>query len=179
MSLMIIQMFPQLLTFVAIFLLLTMLEISWLGIDSKIALIAVYWGGALGANTFLMYGFFNPFRWNSMKRPRSMGRRTPRFIGRSSCRWLYRFSQWWGCCLSSAHLTTSFWRARSSRSGQLDVGCGNEPVGGWQREALGVVQGRVHYLCLADLLLFPFPPEVHRLWSDRRALSRVKEFSSP
>ncbi|MET7073433.1 sugar ABC transporter permease [Trueperella pyogenes] len=61
MSLMIIQMFPQLLTFVAIFLLLTTLGdiIPWLGIDSKIALIAVYWGGALGANTFLMYGFFN------------------------------------------------------------------------------------------------------------------------
>lgn len=61
MSLMVIQMFPQLLTFVAIFLLLTTLGdvIPWLGIDSKIALICVYWGGALGANTFLMYGFFN------------------------------------------------------------------------------------------------------------------------
>ncbi|VEI13781.1 Maltose transport system permease protein malG [Trueperella bialowiezensis] len=61
MSLMVIQMFPQLLTFVAIFLLLTTLGdiIPWLGIDSKIALICVYLGGALGANTFLMYGFFN------------------------------------------------------------------------------------------------------------------------
>lgn len=61
MSLMVIQMFPQLLTFVAIFLLLNTLGdvIPALGIDSKIALIAVYWGGALGANTFLMYGFFN------------------------------------------------------------------------------------------------------------------------
>lgn len=61
MSLMVIQMFPQLLTFVAIFLLLTTLGdvIPWLGIDSKIALISVYLGGALGANTFLMYGFFN------------------------------------------------------------------------------------------------------------------------
>lgn len=61
MALMVIQMFPQLLTFVAIFLLLTTLGevIPWLGIDSKIALISVYLGGALGANTFLMYGFFN------------------------------------------------------------------------------------------------------------------------
>ncbi|MFP7696913.1 sugar ABC transporter permease [Trueperella sp. LYQ143] len=61
MSLMVIQMFPQLLTFVAVFLLLTTLGdiVPSLGIDSKIALICVYWGGALGANTFLMYGFFN------------------------------------------------------------------------------------------------------------------------
>lgn len=60
-ALLIIQMFPQLLTFVAIFLLLTTLGevIPALGINSKIALICVYWGGALGANTFLMYGFFN------------------------------------------------------------------------------------------------------------------------
>lgn len=61
MSLMIIQMFPQLLAFVAIFLLLTTLGeiIPSLGVNSKIALICVYLGGALGANTFLMYGFFN------------------------------------------------------------------------------------------------------------------------
>lgn len=61
MSLMVIQMFPQLLTFVAIFLLLNTLGNVFpvLGIDSKIALICVYLGGALGANTFLMYGFFN------------------------------------------------------------------------------------------------------------------------
>jgi arabinogalactan oligomer/maltooligosaccharide transport system permease protein len=30
-----------------------------LGLDSKIGLVCVYLGGALGANTFLMYGFFN------------------------------------------------------------------------------------------------------------------------
>lgn len=61
MSLMIIQMFPQLLAFVAIFLLLTTLGeiVPSLGVNSKIALICVYLGGALGANTFLMYGFFN------------------------------------------------------------------------------------------------------------------------
>ncbi|MDI9588182.1 MAG: sugar ABC transporter permease [Acidobacteriota bacterium] len=60
-ALLVVQMFPQLLTFVAIFLLLTTLGeiVPALGIDSKLALIAVYLGGALGANTFLMYGFFN------------------------------------------------------------------------------------------------------------------------
>lgn len=60
-ALLIIQMFPQMLAFIAIFLLaLTLGEIfPGLGIGSHLQLIAVYLGGALGANTFLMYGFFN------------------------------------------------------------------------------------------------------------------------
>ncbi|GMA36706.1 hypothetical protein GCM10025876_29100 [Demequina litorisediminis] len=60
-TLLIIQMFPQTVAFVSVFLLLTALGnvVPALGINSKIALICVYLGGALGANTFLMYGFFN------------------------------------------------------------------------------------------------------------------------
>lgn len=60
-SLLVIQMFPQMLAFVAIFLLLLGLGnvVPGLGVNSKIALICVYLGGALGVNTFLMYGFFN------------------------------------------------------------------------------------------------------------------------
>jgi arabinogalactan oligomer/maltooligosaccharide transport system permease protein len=60
-ALLIIQMFPQMLAFVAIFLLLISLGnvVPTLGLNSKLALIAVYLGGALGVNTFLMYGFFN------------------------------------------------------------------------------------------------------------------------
>ena len=60
-SLLVIQMFPQMLAFVAIFLLLLGLgnDVPALGVNSKIALICVYLGGALGVNTFLMYGFFN------------------------------------------------------------------------------------------------------------------------
>jgi arabinogalactan oligomer/maltooligosaccharide transport system permease protein len=60
-SLLIIQMFPQTVAFVAVFLLLLALGevVPALGINSRIALICVYLGGALGANTFLMYGFFN------------------------------------------------------------------------------------------------------------------------
>jgi len=60
-GLLIIQMFPQTVAFVAVFLLLLALGevVPALGINSKIALICVYLGGALGANTFLMYGFFN------------------------------------------------------------------------------------------------------------------------
>lgn len=60
-ALLVIQMFPQLLAFVAIYLLLLSLGevVPVLGLDSRIALIMVYLGGALGVNTFLMYGFFN------------------------------------------------------------------------------------------------------------------------
>jgi len=60
-SLMVIQMFPQMLAFVSIFLLLLALGqvVPALGLNSKVALVAVYLGGALGSNTFLMYGFFN------------------------------------------------------------------------------------------------------------------------
>lgn len=60
-TLLIIQMFPQTVAFVAVFLLLIALGevVPQLGINSKLALICVYLGGALGANTFLMYGFFN------------------------------------------------------------------------------------------------------------------------
>ena len=60
-GLLIIQMFPQTIAFVAVFLLLLALGevVPALGINSKIALICVYLGGALGSNTFLMYGYFN------------------------------------------------------------------------------------------------------------------------
>ena len=61
MSLLVIQMFPQLLAFVSIFLLLLALgdAVPALGLNSRVGLICVYLGGALGVNTFLMYGFFN------------------------------------------------------------------------------------------------------------------------
>ncbi len=60
-ALLVIQMFPQLLAFVAVFLLLLALGdvVPMLGLDSRVGLIMVYLGGALGVNTFLMYGFFN------------------------------------------------------------------------------------------------------------------------
>jgi len=60
-TLLIIQMFPQALAFVAIFLMLLSLGevFPFLGLNSKVSLICVYLGGALGVNTFLMYGFFN------------------------------------------------------------------------------------------------------------------------
>ncbi|MBT0994776.1 sugar ABC transporter permease [Cellulomonas sp. DKR-3] len=60
-GLLLAQMFPQTLAFVAIFLLLLTLADVFpaLGLDSLLGLICVYLGGALGVNTFLMYGFFN------------------------------------------------------------------------------------------------------------------------
>ncbi len=60
-ALLIIQMFPQMLAFVAVFLLVRTIGMAFpsLGFNSNLTLIAVYLGGALGVNTFLMYGFFN------------------------------------------------------------------------------------------------------------------------
>ncbi|ONI63347.1 sugar ABC transporter permease [Microbacterium sp. CSI-V] len=60
-SLLLVQMFPQLLAFVAIFLLMTTIADVFpaIGLNSQIGLIMVYLGGALGVNTYLMYGFFN------------------------------------------------------------------------------------------------------------------------
>lgn len=60
-TLVLVQMFPQLLAVVAIFLLLNGISDIFpvLGLDSQIGLVLVYLGGALGVNTYLMYGFFN------------------------------------------------------------------------------------------------------------------------
>ncbi|NNH03591.1 sugar ABC transporter permease [Microbacterium ulmi] len=60
-TLLLVQMFPQLLAFVAIFLLMSAIADIFpaLGINTQIGLIMVYLGGALGVNTYLMYGFFN------------------------------------------------------------------------------------------------------------------------
>ncbi len=60
-SLLLVQMFPQLLGVVAIFLLLSAIGdiFPLLGLGSQLGLIMVYLGGALGVNTYLMYGFFN------------------------------------------------------------------------------------------------------------------------
>jgi arabinogalactan oligomer / maltooligosaccharide transport system permease protein len=60
-SLLLIQMFPQLLAYVAIFLLMVTLKDLFpaIGLGSRLGLILVYLGGALGVNTYLMYGFFN------------------------------------------------------------------------------------------------------------------------
>ena len=60
-TLILVQMFPQLLALVAIYALLVELGnvFPFLCIGSQLALIMVYLGGALGANTYLMYGFFN------------------------------------------------------------------------------------------------------------------------
>lgn len=61
MTLLLVQMFPQLLAMVAIFLLMSSIDdiFPGFGMNSQIGLIMVYLGGALGVNTYLMYGFFN------------------------------------------------------------------------------------------------------------------------
>ncbi|MFK4731463.1 sugar ABC transporter permease [Agromyces mediolanus] len=60
-TILLVQMFPQLLAVVAIFLLMKGIGDIFpaLGLNTHIGLIMVYLGGALGVNTYLMYGFFN------------------------------------------------------------------------------------------------------------------------
>ncbi|WP_061965430.1 sugar ABC transporter permease [Demequina aurantiaca] len=60
-TIVLVQMFPQLLAVVAIFLLLTKIGDIFpaIGLNTHAGLIMVYLGGALGVNTYLMYGFFN------------------------------------------------------------------------------------------------------------------------
>lgn len=60
-SIVLVQMFPQLLAVVAIFLLLTKIGELFpaIGLNTHAGLIMVYLGAALGVNTYLMYGFFN------------------------------------------------------------------------------------------------------------------------
>lgn len=60
-TLLLVQMFPQLLAMVAIFLLMSAIGDIFpaIGLNTQIGLIMVYLGGALGVNTYLMYGFFN------------------------------------------------------------------------------------------------------------------------
>ncbi len=56
-----VQMFPQLLAVVAIFLVMSTISDLFpaIGLNTQIGLIMVYLGGALSVNTYLMYGFFN------------------------------------------------------------------------------------------------------------------------
>ncbi|MET9659023.1 sugar ABC transporter permease [Streptomyces sp. NPDC006510] len=60
-ALVFVQLFPQVLAYVAIFLLLSGLKEIFppLGLGSRLGLIMVYLGGALGVNTYLIKGFFD------------------------------------------------------------------------------------------------------------------------
>ena len=60
-TIVLVQMFPQLLAVVAIFLLLSQISelAPSIGLNTQAGLISVYLGAALGVNTYLMYGYFN------------------------------------------------------------------------------------------------------------------------
>lgn len=60
-GLLLVQMFPQLLAYIAIFLLLAAIGEVFpaLGLGSRLGLMFVYLGGALGVNTWLLKGFFD------------------------------------------------------------------------------------------------------------------------
>jgi arabinogalactan oligomer/maltooligosaccharide transport system permease protein len=60
-SVLLIQMFPQALLFVAIFLIMIQFGNWWpnVGLGTRLGLLLVYMGGAMGVNTWLMKGFFD------------------------------------------------------------------------------------------------------------------------
>ncbi len=60
-TLLLVQMFPQTLGMVAIFLMMVWLgdTVPWLGLNTHSGLILVYLGGAMGFNTWLMKGYFD------------------------------------------------------------------------------------------------------------------------
>ncbi len=60
-GLILVQMFPQLLAVVAIYVLMRGISevFPLIGLDTLVGLIMIYLGGALGVNTYLMYGFFS------------------------------------------------------------------------------------------------------------------------
>ena len=60
-GLLLVQMFPQLLAYIALFLLLSAIGQVFpaLGLGSRLGLMFVYLGGALGVNTWLLKGFFD------------------------------------------------------------------------------------------------------------------------
>ncbi|MET3769432.1 arabinogalactan oligomer/maltooligosaccharide transport system permease protein [Marisediminicola sp. UYEF4] len=60
-TIVLVQMFPQLLAVVAIFLVMSTIGDLFpaIGLNTHVGLIMVHLGGALGVNTYLMYGFFN------------------------------------------------------------------------------------------------------------------------
>lgn len=60
-TILLVQVFPNMLAMVALFLLLQQIGnyIPWLGLNTHGGLILVYLGGALGVNTWMMKGFFD------------------------------------------------------------------------------------------------------------------------
>ena len=60
-TVLLVQMFPQTLAFVAIFLIMIQFGAWWpaIGLGTRAGLLLVYMGGAMGVNTWLMKGFFD------------------------------------------------------------------------------------------------------------------------
>jgi len=102
-ALILIQMFPQFLAVVALFLLLSAISdiVPALGLGTQLGLIMVYLGGALGVNTCPMYGFFSTVPISIDEARRSTAQVTRKSSSRSSSVSSLRYSRSSGCCHSS------------------------------------------------------------------------------
>ena len=78
--LLLVQMFPASLAFVAVYLMVDQLSDTYprIGAGTIIAIMLFYLGGALGANAWLIKGFFDTIPATSTRAPRWTGRRTTR-----------------------------------------------------------------------------------------------------
>ena len=95
-SLLLIQMFPNLLAVVALFLFMTRIKglFPAIGLGSSWGLIFIYLGGALGVNTYLIKGFFDTIPFTLDEAAKIDGcSATSRSSTRSSCRWPRRCSR--------------------------------------------------------------------------------------
>ena len=77
---------------------------------------AVYLGGALGANTFLMYGFFNTIPKDLDEAARIDGASHAQIYWTMILPLVPRSSWWSGCCPSSRPSRTSCWPRSCSRT---------------------------------------------------------------
>ena len=88
-AMLLVQVFPQFLAFVAIFLMLDQIGEVFpaFGLDTHIGLILVYLGGAIGFNTFLIKGFMDSVPLSLDESAWSTEPPRRRSSGGSSCRW--------------------------------------------------------------------------------------------
>ena len=88
-SMLLVQVFPQFLAFVAIFLILDQIGEVFpsIGLDTHMGLILVYLGGAVGFNTFLIKGFMDSVPISLDESALVDGATPPRSSGGSSSPW--------------------------------------------------------------------------------------------
>lgn len=108
-GLLLVQMFPQFLAIVAIYLMFSFVGDHWpqVGFNTRTGLLLVYLGGALSVNTWLMKGFFDTVPRELDESAQVDGASHAQTFFRVCCRWSRRCWRWWACWCSSPRSTSS------------------------------------------------------------------------